>query len=118
MDKKEYVNQAVNWVEERDITSLKVNFEGYEKPKGFVNKSTDETIFPDITYINPRGYKNYIEIALKQEKEGKLVTRWKLLSLMASMKNGKLFLLAPKGHKIFTQRLVNKHNINAVIHSI
>ncbi|MBQ4820529.1 hypothetical protein [Aquimarina sp. MMG016] len=48
----------------------------------------------------------------------KLVIKWKVLSFMAGMKRGKLHLLAPKGHKAFTQRLVKQHNINAMVHSI
>jgi hypothetical protein len=34
------------------------------------------------------------------------------------MKNGKLHLLAPIGHKIFAEKLVNTYQIDAVIHSI
>ena len=118
MSKESYISDAIDWVNKRSATSLKANFDGFEKPKAFLNKSSDEEVRPDISFIGQGGEKNYTEIAVKEKKQQKLVTRWKLLSMMASIKRGKLFLLAPRGHKMFVEKLVRKYHINAFIYSI
>jgi len=71
-----------------------------------------------MVYVNKMGHKHFVEIALKNDNERALATRWKLLSLMASMKKGKLHLLAPKGHKMFTQKITKKNDITAEIYSL
>lgn len=118
MPKKEYLSKALDWVKSKSTYTVKSQAEGYENTKTFTNKSSLETIQPDISYITNRGNKHFTEIALKSDKPQKLITRWKLLSTMASMKNGKLHLLAPRGHKMFTQRLVDKYNIRAMVYSL
>ncbi len=112
------MDKAISWASGRAVVSLKANHDDYEAPKAFINKSTQEEVQADLSFKTPGGGKHFTDIALKSDKPQKLVTRWKLLSLMASLKNGKLFLLAPRGHKTFTEKLVNKYNINAVIYSL
>ena len=92
--------------------------EGFEKPYTYTNANTHEEICPDISFIGLGGAKSYTEIAIKQDNEVDLVTRWKLLSQMATYKSGRLHLLAPRGHKAFTQKLVDDYHIAAEIHSI
>ena len=118
MSKKNYFTDAIEWVQNKTNKSIRANYQGFEKPKSFINRSTQEEICPDITYTTSNGVKHYTEIALKKENARKLVTRWKLLSLLAAKKHGKLHLLAPRGHKMFTKRLINKYNINAAIYSL
>ena len=118
MSKNEYLEQAVNWTKQKSFSEIKSIHEDYDSPKTFVNKATDETIQADFSFVSQRGANNFMDIALKTEHPQKLVTRWKLLSLMASLKRGKLFLLAPKGHKHFTQNLVNQYHINAIVYSL
>lgn len=118
MQKQDYFDQAIAWAEKKALTSLKANYEGYESPKGYINRDSEEKICPDISFITQGGVKHYTDIALKQESKTKLVSRWKLFSLLASAKKGKLYLLAPKGHKRFTQDLIAEYNIPAVVHSL
>lgn len=118
MSKEDFIPKAIEWAEGKSAENLKVNMDGYEKPNSFVNQSTSEEVVPDITFTSKYGTKNYTDIALKSENSRKLVTRWKLLSTMAEIKKGKFFLMAPKGHKMFTQRLVDQYNINAKVLSI
>ena len=118
MSKKDYLSRAIDWAKQKSISNLKATAEGYDEPGSFINKSTDEVIQPDLTFTTPGGGKHYSVIALKDDDPRELVTKWKLLSLRATLKKGKLHLLAPKGHKMFTQRLVNQYNINAVVYSI
>ena len=118
MTKKSYFDKAVEWVSKKSKDSFKASVDGYESPKVYINKNSGEEIQADFSFQTQGGIKSYTEIALKSDSPQKLVTRWKLLSLMASMKHGKLFLLAPKGHKMFTHKLVDNYNINATIHSL
>lgn len=117
-EKEGFYVSALDWVKRKSGSSVKANTEGYDKPKSYTNTSTHEEVCPDISFVSMGGSKNYTEIALKQEDENQLVTRWKLLSVMAAMKSGKLFLLTPRGHKAFTEKLVNDYNINAVVHPL
>ena len=68
----------------------------------------------DATGVS-RGRKSYFEIALKTEDVRRRISKWMLLSTMALMKGGKLFLFAPKGHKTFAEKVVKKHLLNAEI---
>ena len=118
MTKEEHMEKAITWVNNKSIVSMKAISEGYEDPKIFVSKSTKEEIQPDMSFITHGGAKHYSEVALKDGNEKKLVAKWKVLSFLASMKRGKLHLLAPRGHRAFTQKMVNLHQINAVIHAL
>ncbi|TPN84498.1 hypothetical protein [Aquimarina algicola] len=118
MEKEKYLEKAVAWAERKPTISLKATIEGYEDPKTYKSKSTDEVVQADLSFITNGGAKHYTEVALKKDNPKDLVVKWKVLSFMASMKRGKLHLLAPKGHKAFTLKLVRRHNINAVVHPI
>lgn len=118
MSKENYFDKGIEWVSKKASNTFKASVDGYEPTKVFRNKSTGYEIQPDFSFETLGGSKSYTEIAIKSDSPQKLVTRWKLLSLMAAMKQGKLYLLAPKGHKMFTQKLVDKNNINATINSL
>lgn len=118
MDKSPYKETALDWATSKSKGEMKANFEGYEKPYAYSSQSSDKEVCPDITFENRRGGKSITEIALKVEDVQPLVTRWKLLGTMADMKRGNLYLLAPRGHKMFTKRLVDQYGINAQIVSI
>ncbi|GAA4272010.1 hypothetical protein U6A24_10910 [Aquimarina gracilis] len=118
MKESKYLKKALSWVEKRPTISIKSIAEGHEDPKAFVSKSTDEKIKADVSFTTYGGAKHFSDIALKEDNARRLVVKWKVLSFMAGMKRGKLHLLAPRGHRAFTERLVKRHNINAVIHAI
>ena len=116
--KEKYLKQAIDWVSKKPISDLKSIHEDHEDPKAFIRKGSEEKVQADLSFYMNGGCKYYSDISLKTENPQKLVTKWKLLSLMASLKRGKLFLLAPKGHKMFTQNLVKKYAINAIVYSL
>ena len=51
----------------------------------------------------------------KTDNTERRISKWKLLGTLAKMKGGKLFLLAPKGHKSFTETIVKNHHLNAQV---
>lgn len=116
--KKKFLGQALAWVKKKQTTEIKSIAEDYDNPKEFYNKTRDIKIIPDISFITNGGAKHYTEIALKNEKPQFLISKWKFLSLMASMKKGKLHLLTPKGHKSFVSKLIEQYSIDAAVHSI
>ena len=118
MDKERYVEKAVKWAEKKAVVSLKSISEGYESPRVFVSKTTQDEIQADLSFDAKDGIKHYSVVALKNENQKKTVAKWKVLSFLASMKRGDLHLLVPDGHKSYTLKLVNKFNINAVIHML
>lgn len=118
MKKDEYLEKALAWANKKAIISLKSISEGYENPRIFTSKATQEEIQADLSFVTHGGVKHYSVIALKNENQKKVVAKWKVLSFLASMKRGKLHLLAPNGHKAYTEKLVDNHDINAIIHAL
>ncbi len=118
MEKENYLEKAIEWAKKKSTDSIQVNREEYEPPKVFKNRTTGEEVQADLSFSSEDGVVSFVDIAMKSDSSQKLVTRWKLLSLMASLKNGKLYLLTPKGHKMFTQKLIDQYKIDATIYSI
>ena len=119
MKDTELYERAIQWAKKNGFSNLKANIEtdDYDVPAGFTRTGEDAAYIPDLSGTK-RGGKNYIEIALKTEAGDRQVSKYKLLSTMAGMKSGKLYLLAPKGHKAFVDKMVKQYNINADVISI
>lgn len=111
MSKKDYFQAAINWAKSFSLNNIKANFEGYEAPRSFNRADEDISFVPDITG-SKRTSKFYVEIAMKETDDtSNMVSKWKLLSTLASMKGGKLYLLAPRGHKAYVERLLDKYQL-------
>lgn len=119
MKNTELYEKAINWAKKNGFSNIMANTDDYETPKGFTRKDVDEVYTPDITGVRLGG-RSYVEIALKTEENNDQVSKYKLLSTMAAMKSGsgKLYLLAPKGHKAYVDKMVKKYNISAEVISI
>ncbi len=109
--------RAITWAKKHGFSNIKANTEDYEIPAGFTRKGETEAYVPDISG-SKLGGKSYVEIALKTEDNDDQVSKYKLLSTMASIKSGKLYLLAPKGHKAYVDKMVKQYNISADVISI
>lgn len=103
MTKEAYYQQAIKWTEKKGFSNIKANHEDYETPSQFSQKGEADAFIPDITG-SKTNMKYYVEIAMKDDNMERMKTKWRLLDTLASMKGGKLFLLAPKGHKAFVER--------------
>ena len=115
--KEELMPAALEWVGQKGFDKVKANYDGHENPKSWIRSKTEKPITPDITGVK-HGKKNYVEVALKTEDTRRQVTKWKLLSLLASQQGGKFYLLAPRGHKAHTVKLVSKYGLAAEVISI
>ena len=111
MARKQYVKRAIQWARNRGISNIRADLEGYEQPTSYTKIDANQPFTPDVTGKR-HDNKYYIEIATKTENVYQKVSKWKLLSTLARRKGGKLFLIAPKGHKAFTERVLKNHSIS------
>lgn len=114
MIKNEYFKPAIEWAQRRGFYNIRANYEDFDKPIQFSQDSEDKPFTPDITGYKSEN-KHYIEIATKSENASRTVSKWNLLSTLARMKGGTLYLLAPKGHKAFAERIIKKHRLRAQV---
>ncbi len=117
MKDDKFIEKAINWAQKKGFSDIRAVHEGFEAPKSFTRKEDESTVTPDLSGLKTGG-KSYVEIALKTDNVQRKITKWKLLSTLASVKGGKLYLLAPRGHKAFTDNLVKTYNIDAKVVSI
>ena len=100
----------------RGYKNIRANVDEYETPSRLSRQTSDgeESFIPDATGII-NGRKSYFELALKSDSKRATVTKWKLLANLAKFKRGKLYLVAPRGHYAFVDRLLKKYPISAEI---
>ena len=108
----ELLENAIEKIEKLGYSNVKVAaLEEYETPQGFNRAKDDETFIPDIT-ATIRGRKDYFDVALKTNKDRRLVTKWRLMDTIARMRNRKFTLLVPRGSYRFASDLVKQYSIN------
>lgn len=107
---KEAIEKVVN---AKGYEGIKANLEEYDTPSR-LHRKDEEAFIPDITGVKA-GRKSYFELAMKTDTVQEAVTKWTLLSSLARLHNGKLYLIVPKGHLTFTQKLVKDYNILATV---
>ncbi|MEM6396596.1 MAG: hypothetical protein AAF741_09625 [Bacteroidota bacterium] len=108
-------------VERKGFDQIKANADGFDTPAPIRKKdkegNVEYTYIPDVTgTIN--GRKSYFELGMKTEGNDdtqKLVSKWRLLSDFAAIKNGKLYLAVPRGHMAFTNRILADYPIKAEV---
>ncbi|WP_236975163.1 hypothetical protein [Membranihabitans maritimus] len=111
-EKRDYIEKAVEYAKGKGFKEFKAKIDEYDDPKAFTKVSSDNEVLPDFT-AKRRGKKHYFDIAMKTDNVQALVTKWKLLNQLAEIKNSKLILFAPRGHKAFTERLTKQYKIDA-----
>ena len=108
----EALNKALDIVKAKGFDDIKADCEGYETPAAFQQQESETSYTPDIT-ATKNDRKFYFEIAKKTDEQDKLISKWKLLSMMSKIKNGSFHILVPYGQMKFTRELVTAHNIDA-----
>ena len=94
--------------------NVKANTEGFDTPAKLTRPNEEEAFIPDAT-ATLNGRKSYFELAQKTDDLQEVVTKWKLLSNLASYKDGKLFLVVPHGNLAFTNRILDNYPIRAEV---
>ncbi len=116
---QELFERAIKWVKSQGFDKVRANTEEYDAPGAFRRQDggdadEGELMTPDITAVKNKR-KSYFEIAMKDDELDHNISKWKLISTVASAQNGKLFLLAPHGHKAFATRVMERHDIIAEV---
>ena len=109
--------EVVNWVKNNRFSDIKANLEGHSIPTSYSKPGEDQPYVPDVTGMK-LGVKSYFEVATKEENPERSIRKWKLLSTLAEMRNGSLFLFAPRGHKAFVTNVVKERNLKAKVISL
>ncbi len=105
-------------VKKKGFENIYANAEGYETPaKIRRSKDSEEYFIPDCTgEVN--GRKSYFELGMKSDNERELVTKWRLLSSLASYKHGKLYLALPPGPLACTDRILAEYPLQAAVFTL
>jgi hypothetical protein len=109
-----WIKKAITWAEKKGYKKVKANCEEYETPKSYTLVANEDTFIPDVTAAR-RGIRSYFEIALKTDDIQRRISKWKLMSQLAARNGGKLFLLAPRGHKAFAESVASQYRLNVEV---
>lgn len=116
-EKTDYIEKAIQIAKTKGFKDFKASLDDFEDPKSFTSVSSDSEVLPDFT-AKRRGKKHYFDVALKTDNIQPLITKWKLLSQLAELKNSKLILFAPRGHKAFAERLTKQYKVPAQVEAL
>ncbi|UII25479.1 hypothetical protein LVD15_19540 [Fulvivirga maritima] len=110
---QEKLEMAVEKVENLGFDNIRADLPEFDTPAKLVNQNNNDVFIPDITAKSKSGKKAYFELSKKVKDTQKLVNKWKLLSTMATIKEGAFQIFVPHGSMKFTKDLVTKYNIAA-----
>ncbi|MBL3658163.1 hypothetical protein [Fulvivirga sediminis] len=110
---QEKLEMAVEKVENLGFENIRADLPEFDTPAKLVNQNNNDVFIPDITAKSKSGKKAYFELSNKVKDTQKLVNKWKLLSTMATIKDGAFQIFVPHGAMKFTKDLVTKYSISA-----
>ncbi|MAO08888.1 MAG: hypothetical protein CL596_09270 [Alteromonas sp.] len=113
VDKKEneeILQDTVQYLEKRGFENIKADLEGYETPKSYNKKGSEESITPDVV-AERAGIKHYFEVSLKSEKPSLLKSKWRFLDVLTRMKNHRFKIVTRRGHYKFTHDMLKDLNL-------
>ncbi|GAB3182006.1 hypothetical protein [Telluribacter humicola] len=114
MEKTGFIPQVITWAKSHGFENIKANIDGYEKPVSYERSQDSQKFTPDVTAVNMYN-KHYLEVAMKSDANRGSISKWQLLSELAGLKGGKLYLMAPRGHVRFAREMVTQYKIQAEV---
>lgn len=108
---QEILIQSINHLKFLGYENIKTDLEGYETPKSFIKKGNDLIVTPDITAYK-RTKKYLFELGIKSKKPKLLKTKWRLLDVVARMKDQRFKIITTKGHYSFTYKILQDLNLD------
>lgn len=109
-ENREFVEEAVNYLEKIGFENIHTNLEGYDTPKSYYKKDSDVVITPDIS-AERSGVKHYFEISLKTPETDILKSKWQFLEALTQMRSQEFRIITRRGHMKFTNELLKELNI-------
>ncbi|GAB3032721.1 hypothetical protein [Spirosoma pulveris] len=116
MSKQAHILKVVDWVQKHGYNDIRANAEGYQTPITYGRQQDSEQFIPDVTG-KQFDQESYFEVILKSDAaEAKhLLSKLKLLSQLAAVKGGKLFLMSPRGHRSYAKEVLVETNVVAEV---
>ena len=114
MNKQAYIRQAADWVIARGFTDIKANTDGYERPITYDRQQDGQAFIPDVTG-KQFNQKSYFEVIIDTGEVNHLISKLKLLSQLAAVRGGQLYLMVPKGHQAFAKSVAARSRISAEV---
>ncbi len=115
MNKQDYIPTVISWASSHGFEEIKANLpndDEFETPISYERQNDEEAFVPDVTG-KVFSEKSYFEVILKTDETRQLVSKLKLISVLAGRRGGKLYLMAPKGHYQFAKSLASENHIGA-----
>jgi hypothetical protein len=112
-DKKEnedFLQESITYLENRGFENIKADTDGFETPKSYHKKGSDDTITPDIV-AERAGVKYYFELSLKSKRPVLLKSKWRFLDVISRMRNERFKIITRKGHYKFTNEMLDDLNL-------
>lgn len=107
-DKKEYegfFQKSITHLESAGYENIKADMEGYDRPKSYLRKGTDDSITPDI--VAEKGGQKYVfELGLKSQEPRLLKSKWLFLETMSKFKSFRFNIITTRGHVKFADTLI------------
>jgi hypothetical protein len=113
-EKKEhsaFIEKSVHHLEARGFDKIRVDLDGYDKPKSFLRKRDGTNVTPDIV-ANKDGKRYFFEISLKTEEPRLLKTKWVFLDTLSRMRSDSFRIITTKGHYKFTDSVLEDINLS------
>ncbi len=106
----ELLEKSIDHLEATGFENIKADVEGYETPKSYLRKGSDNKITPDIVAIK-NGRKYFFEISVKSAKPRLLKTKWLFLDTISRMNSDSFRIITTKGHYKFTEDMLDDINL-------
>ncbi len=103
--------KSVHHLEARGFDKIRVDLDGYDKPKSFLRKRDGTNMTPDIV-ANKDGKRYFFEISLKTDEPQLLKTKWVFLDALSRMKSDSFRIITTKGHYKFTDSVLEDINLS------
>ncbi len=115
MTKQDHIATVIAWAESQGYDEIKANLpddDDFDAPISYERQADDEAFIPDVTGKSLTG-KSYFEVVAKTDETRRLISKLKLMSVLAGRRGGKLYLMAPRGSYQFAKDLMDDNQINA-----
>ncbi|GAB3550066.1 hypothetical protein [Spirosoma fluminis] len=112
MNKKAHIQRVADWARSHGFVDIKANADGYEKPITYDRQQDGLSFTPDVTG-KQFNQKSYFELVIKTDEIKPLTSKLKLLSQLAAVRGGQLYLMAPKGNLPFAKLMRDSCQISA-----
>lgn len=106
----EFLAKSIDHLEATGFENIKADIEGYETPKSYLRKGSDNKITPDIVALK-NGRKYFFEISVKSAKPRLLKTKWLFLDTISRMNADSFRIITTKGHYKFTENMLEDINL-------